>query len=366
VIRADRFAVSALPHFAAMVAVLAIAAWLSPLPQPTDQVMMERVGQGVIVPGCSDLNCFRILVPATLEALPGSSMVRWRGFAVVANAGAAIAAAYLALALGLTAAGATWTAWLAATGAGAFATVHHPYNADPFVLLLAPIITALLLHQRWLPASAIATIGIFAKEFAAAPLYISAAAAAVGRRWRDSGLQLALAVAVTGIWIALQLVLMRVFNYSYNDNPSSQPLTGGYLRVWLAHVTPATAVAGLFGAFGAVYLLLPFGWQLAPVRLKHLTAGAIPAAAAFIYVATPERALWNFFFLLLPMAALVLERAAVPIVIVLIASFAIANMRIGGQVMAVPHSRYALIVSIAMAVVAIWQSRSRHLEARVG
>lgn len=342
-----------------MVAVLAVVAWLSPLPYPTDQAMMERVGRGVIVPGCADLNCFRILVPATVEALPGPALPRWRGFAVAANAGAAIGTGYLALALGLSGAAATWAAWLAATGAGAFSTVHHPFNADPFVLLLAPVITALLLRRRWLPASVLATIGIFAKEFAAAPLYISAVASALARRWRESGLQFLLAFAVTATWIALQIALMRMFDYSYNDNPSSKPLAGGYLRLWLTHVSPLSGAAAVFGAFGAVYLLLPFGWQLAPQRLKHLTLGAIPAAAALIYVATPERALWNFYFLLTPIAALVLARASVPVAAVLVASFAIANLRIGGQVTAIPNSRYALAVSLVAALFAIRQSRLR-------
>ena len=340
-----------------MLAVLALVAWLSPAPYPTDQAMMEKVGRGVIVPGCADLNCFRMLVPAAIEALPGPSTLRWRGFAVVANAGAAIAAAYLALALGLSATAATYTAWLAATGAGSFATIHHPYNNDPFVLLLAPIITALLLAHRWIAASLIATVGVFAKEFAAAALFISAAAAALGRRWRESALQFMLAFAVTGIWVALQITLMRVYGYSYNDNPSSQPLAGGYLRLWLTHVTPASAAAALLGAYGAVYLLLPFGWRAAPVRLKQLAIGAIPAAAALIYVATPERAVWNFFFLLLPIGALVLERLPVSLALAFIAAFAIANMRIGGQIMAVPSSRYALSISIAIALLAIWRSR---------
>jgi len=341
-----------------MLVVLTLVAALSPMPYPTDQAMMERVGQGVIVPGCADLNCFRILVPATVEALPGSSTVRWRGFAVVANAGTAIAAAYLALALGLSAAGATWTAWLAATGAGSFATVHHPYNADPFVLLLAPIVTSLLLRDRMMPAGILATIGIVAKEFGAAALYISATAAALGRRWRQSARQFLLAFAVTGLWLALQLWLMAAFDYSYNDNPSSKLLSGGYLRLWVAHVTPVSAAAAVFGAFGAVYLLLPSGWSLAPARLRQLTLGAIPAMAVLVYVATPERALWNFFFLVLPLAALVLERASTAVAVAFIASLAIANLRIGGQLMALPSSRYAVATSIVIALIAIWQARS--------
>jgi hypothetical protein len=358
VIRANRFLVSALPHFAGMVAMLSLVAWLAPMPEPTDQAMMERVGRGVIVPGCADLNCFRILVPATLEALPGSSLVRWRGFAVLANAGAAIATSHLALTLGMSAAAATWAGWLAATGAGAFATVYHPYNADPLVLLLAPVITTQQMRRRLLLATVAATIGVFAKEFAAAPLYVAGAAAAIERRWRDSATQFLLALVVTAVWIVLQITLMRLFNYSYNDNPSSQPLAGGYLRLWLTHVPATSAVFALFSAFGAAYVLLPSGWAAAPPRLKHLAIGSIPAALALVLVATPERALWNFFFLVLPIAALPLERIAVPLAALFVGSFAVANMRIGGQIMAVPSSRYALAITLAIAVFAIWRSRS--------
>ena len=73
-------------------------------------------------------------------------------------------------------------------------------------------------------------------------------------------------------------------------------------------------------------------------------------------VATPERALWNFFFLVLPIAAIPLERISIPLAALFIASFAVANMRIGGQVMAVPSSRYALAVTLAIAAWTIWRS----------
>lgn len=356
-IRADRFASSALPHFAGMLVVLTLVAGLSPQPYPTDQTMMERVGQGVIVPGCADLNCFRILVPAILEALPGSSMLRWRGFAVVTNAGAAIATGYLVLALGVSGSAATWAAWLAATSAGAFATVHHPYNADPLVLLLAPIIMTLMVRSRWVLAAALGVVGILAKEFAAAPIYISAASSALARRWRESAWQFGLAIAVTGVWVTLQIALMTLFNYSYNDNPSSQPLSGGYLRLWVTHVTPLSGFAAIFGAFGAAYLLMPFGWRFAPVHLRRLAMGALPAVAALVYVATPERALGNFFFLWLPIAALVLARVPAAAAAAFVAAFAVANMRIGGQMTAVPNSRYALALSIGIAIYAIWETR---------
>lgn len=340
-------------NFAGVLATLALVAWLAPAPTPTDQAMMEQVGQSVIVPGCADLNCFRILVPMVVESFPGPSLARWRAYAVVVNAAAAVATGWLALALGLAPRAVTLTIWLSALGAGSFSTVYHPYNADPFVLFLAPVTTFLLVKGRNLAAGAVATAGIFAKEFGAAPLYIMAAAAALRRDWAVMRTRALLAVTVTAIWVALQLVLMNWFSYSYNANPSSRPLEGGYLRLWLQHVTPATAAFGLFGAFGALNLALPFGWLLSPRALKDLCLGAIPALLAFVYVATPERALWNFYFLAIPAAAIVLAHLPAALGWAFVAAYTLANLRIGGQISQVPASRYALAVSVALAVIAV-------------
>lgn len=340
-------------HLLGILAVLSLVAWLAPAPSPTDQGMMERVGQGVIVPGCADLNCFRILVPATVESFPGPSIPRWRAYAVLANAAAAMAAGRLALALGLSPLAVTMTVWLSALGSGSFSTIYHPYNADPLVLFLAPLITFLLLQRRTVAAAAFSTAGIFAKEFAAAPLYIAAAASALRRDWPGVRRHALLAAGVTAIWVGLQLTLMSAFNYSYNENPSSRPLQGGYLIFWLRHVGPVTAAFGLFGAFGALNLLIPLGWKLAPPDLRALSIGAIPALLAFMLVATPERALWNFYFLAVPLAAIALAHLPIALNWLFVASYALANLRIGAQVPNVPQSRYAIAVTLLIAAAAV-------------
>jgi hypothetical protein len=348
-------------HGAAAGIVLSLVAWLSPAPFPTDQLMMERVGQGVIVPGCADLNCFRILVPAALEALPGPSLPRWRTYAVLANLGGAVAAGWLAVALGLSRQAALLTLWLSAMAAGSMATVHHPYNADPFVLMLAPVLTVLLVAGRHAAAWMLATAGIFAKEFAAVPHFIAAGAAALGRDWPAFGRGLLHAIGIFCVWVGLQFGLMSAFNYSYNENPSSQLLEGGYLGYWMRHLSPASALFTVFGAFGAVYLLLPMGLWMAPPTLRHLAIAAVPAAVAFVYVATPERALGNFYFLVIPAAAMVLASLPAPATALFVACYALANLRIGAQVPDVPASRYALACSVLIAFVAVgasWRSIS--------
>jgi hypothetical protein len=347
-------------HAAAVAVVLGLVAWWSPPPFPTDQLMMERVGQHVISPGCADLNCFRILVPAALEALPGPSLPRWRTYAVVANSGAALAAGLLSIHLGLSVRAALLTLWLCGLAAGSMGTVHHPYNADSLVLSTAPIVTLWLVSGRRLAATALATIGVLAKEFAAAPMFIVAGAAALRRDWRELRRGLALAFTVLAFWVALHVALMALFNYGYNQNPSSQPLAGGYLAFWLQNVTPATAVFTVFGAYGALNFLLPVGFWLAPGALRQLSLAAIPAAAAFVYVATPDRALGNFFFLVVPIAAIVLAALPLAASIVFVICFGLANLRLGAQLPEVPASRYALLASSAIAIAAIvatWKSQ---------
>ena len=348
-------------HALAIVFVLSLVAWRAPAPVPTDQQMMEQVGQGVIVPGCADLNCFRILVPATLESLPGPSLPRWRAFAVVANTAAALATGRLALALGVAPGVVPLIVWLSAVGAGSLSTIYHPYNADPFVWLLAPVTTLLLISGRTFAAGALATVGVFAKEFAAAPLYIAAAASAALGDWSTFAKRLALAVTVTMIWVGLQLGLMSAFGYSYNANPSSQVLSGGYLWHWLQHVTFITGAFGLFGTFGSLNLLIPFGWRHAPAPLRALALGALPALLAFIYVATPERALWNFYFLAIPIAAIALARLPAVLQWGFVACYLIANLRIGAQIPEAPAARYALAGSLLIAcaaIVSIWRQRA--------
>ena len=356
------YAITALPHIAVLVMILTAAAYFSPAPYPTDQAMMERVGRGGIMQGCADLNCFRMLVPTIVESLPGASLAKWRGYAVVCNAAAAAAVGWLTLQMGLPVRVALITLWLAGLGSGSFATIHHPYNADPFVWFLAPLITALLLRSQLILGTALALVGIFAKEFAAAPMYITAAASALGRRWSDCRRQVVAAAVVTAAWLALQVTLIQAFDYSYNANPSSQPLSGGYLRVWLANVTPMTGALGIFGTFGALWLLLPSGWRSSPLVLRQLAMGALPAAAAFVYVATPERVLWNFFFIVTPIAALALSELPTALVAAFVALFGAANLRIGAQIVEVPASRYAVILTLAVAVLAMAQARMRRAD----
>jgi hypothetical protein len=75
-----------------------------------------------------------------------------------------------------------------------------------------------------------------------------------------------------------------------------------------------------------------------------------------VWVATPERALWNFFFLAIPIGALALATLPAGVAAAFVALFAIANLRIGAQISEAPSSRYALLATLLIAFAAWWRS----------
>jgi hypothetical protein len=116
---------------------------------------------------------------------------------------------------------------------------------------------------------------------------------------------------------------------------------------------PAAAISSLVSEFGAVYLLIPFGWISAPRTLKQLSIAAVPFAAFLAYVEQPDRALWNFHFLAFPLAAIVLDDLPATARWAFVGFYALANARVGAQLEIAPPARFPLAVSAAIAVAAV-------------
>jgi hypothetical protein len=350
----------ALVHAVVLTVALGVVAWLSPLPhRVTDRDVYEATAARHIVPDCTDLHCFRVLVPWILGTLPGPSSIKWKAYAVTGNVAAALAVFQLAFALGMS----RRVAWLASTmsafGFGSLYTLHDPYTADPLMYALGPIILNELLRERLVTAGMIGTVGVLAKEFAAAPLFIAAADSAVERRWPHAANRLAMANLALIVWLLLQLTLMLRFNYSYGDNPSTHLLSGGYLAPWLAMQSTRGALSAMFNEYGALYLLAPLGLLFAPARLRRLALLATPVALLFAYVQQPDRALWNVHFIATPLAAAVLEYAPSALAWSAVATFALANLRVGAQLSIVPSAAPILVCSVALALCSAWFAVSR-------
>jgi hypothetical protein len=346
-------------HAAAILVVLVVVGQALPPPAISDHEMMEYVGQGVINPGCTNLNCWRILAAAIVERFPGPSLPRWRTYAAIGNAGGAAMTGALALAFGLSPQAAILAMWISGMSVGSFTTVYHPYTSDSMIFFLAPLIMLLLVRGRIGVAALISAVGIFAKEFAAVPLFMQAVADGIAGEWARFRRGLALAAAVIVLWVGYQIGMMVLFHYAYDANPSIDLLRGGYFWFWYKHIGPVTALLTIFSAFGAAYLLAAAGFTRAPDRLRALVGGAVIPALAFMYVETPDRALFNFHFLVGPLAAIALVSAPVIAGWTFVAAYTLANLRIGSTWDAVPSSRYALAVSLAVACLAIVQMWGR-------
>src|SRR6185436_17788422 len=126
-----------LTYALALVALLGAVAWLSPQPsRVTDREIYERTASEGVVPDCNVLHCFRTLVAWTLGALPGPSALKWRSYAVVYNAAAAVMVFQLCLTFGLSLRVAWMASLISAFGFGALYTLHDAYTSDPLMYLL--------------------------------------------------------------------------------------------------------------------------------------------------------------------------------------------------------------------------------------
>jgi hypothetical protein len=349
-------------HLVAIAAVLGVTAALTPEPwYETDRATYQDIGRHVILQDCSSLHCSRIFVPSILESLPGPSIAKWKTYAVIFNTWAAAEVARFALSVALSPRAALFAMWLSAVGFGSLFTLFDPYSADPLMFALGPLLARWLVEQRYGIAGIVSAIGIFAKEFAAAPLWIAMGASIFARRWADAARTGAVAFAVTVLWMLLQAVLIIGFNNSYGGNPSADLLGGGYIHFWFQKLGLQAGLVALFTEYGPLHVLAPVGLVFAPAELRRIAIAAIPAAAAFLYVQQPDRALWNFHFVVTPLAASILVRVPVAISAAVLITFAAANLRLAAQLLFLPAARYALALSVLLACVAAvlaWRTRA--------
>jgi hypothetical protein len=339
--------------FATLFVALALIAWASPAPDHvTDRLVYEATAQHVIVSDCSDLQCFRVLVPWLLGRLPGPSLLRWKTYAAAANAAAAIAVLFLCGVFGLSRPAATMAAVISAFGFGSLYTLHDPFTSDPLMYAAGPIVTQLMLTGRTGIAVAVSMIGTMAKEFAAAPMYALTLYHAAAREWIPALRAFVAGNAAFLTWALLTIALMLKFNYSWGWNGvGSANLTGGSaLALWAGKQTARGIASAMFNEFGALYVLAPAGWFLAPASFRRLAIVSLPIAALFGYVQQPDRALWNFHYLVAPLAAVCLVRAPAALAWGNFALFAIGNLRVGAQLPIASLGRVALGGSVLLAI----------------
>jgi hypothetical protein len=346
----------------------AVATWRSPA-YVTDRETYEQIGREIVVPDCSNLHCTRVLAAWVIEQLPGESIVKWKTYAVLGNMLAAWGIAALCRRAGLSRDAVYAAAAMSALGPGAQLTAFDPHTSDPLIYAVVPWLVLLLADGRFGVVTLSAAILVWAKEFAAAPLWIFAIYGALLRR-TDMALKSAAGAAlVTAVWITLQLWFILGYNYSYGGNSSARILEGGYLLTWIREIGPLQAAGAMTLHFGPLVALAAAGWRHSATSLRLLAASSAPAALAFAYVQQPDRAIWNFQFVLLPLAAAMFQGVPLWLRATWLASFAVSNLPIdGGWATGVTWTGFAICTASSFLVVraAKEDDRSRNQWSLVG
>ena len=270
-------------------------------PKLTDRNDYEYSGRQPLAPFCPNtIYCYRILVPVALEHIPLDAESRWRGLqwlahtatgTIVAVVSAGFASPCIASVLLQTSYAFTFTA-------------YDPYTPDPVVFLIAAMFLYNWIGDRALWVVLISAIGVFAKETVGVLAACVAAAAMLApdrsRRWRWL-----VPVMISGIVLFAFHWYMDTFaGWGIARNPAASLETGSWLALWLknnpSHARKALMLFSPF-AFGWIFALA--GYRHVPRAMKQLALGSIVPIAALVYVQTPERALGNAFFVVIPLAA---------------------------------------------------------------
>jgi len=319
----------------------------------TDRDTYEQVGRQLIIPDCSNLHCTRVLVAWVIEQLPGDSLLKWKTYAVLGNLLAAWGIFWLSRRFGLDPTASRAAAVLSALGPGAQLTALDPHTSDPLIYGVAPWLVLLLLDGRFAIVTAGAVVGVWAKEFAAAPLWIFAAYGVLQRRTDLLVKSAAGATLASATWMGLQLWFILGYNYSYGGNSSARVLEGGYLLTWIEGIGPLRAIGAMVLHFGPLAWLAVAGFRRSSRELKLLALASVPALSMFVYVQQPDRAIWNFQFVLLPLAAVMFQGTPLWLRATWLTGYAVSHLPIdGGWQTVLVWSGFAVCAAVGAAMLA--------------
>ena len=342
-----------------MALVLGAIAAASPMrAHMSDKDIYESLEREWIIPYCRDLQCFRVLVPIALGLIPlGAGYLKWRIYAVVCEALAAVLMGRWVRMLGASSRASHQVTWLTALGAGSLYTLYDPFTSDPLMHALGPLLMLLLFGGHLLAPAVVAAIGVFGKEFAAVPLFVAGLTWLQQRRLAEAGRALLAFVVVLAAWGAWQATSRQLLGYAPVQH-SGELLEGAFLAFWLANLGAWPVVVSIPAGFGSLWLLWPAGVAWGSRELRQLTAASILPLLVFNYVQQPDRALWNFAFAVMPAVAVVLDRIPSALGWSLVVVQALLNLRIGAQLAFVPPVRVTLVAAMVLGLLILWRAWS--------
>lgn len=328
-------------------------------PAYSDQDAYDYVGRHGLGADCPfSVYCYRVLVPALVEAMPGAHDRRWRAYEYLSTSLAAFVTS-VAVARLVPMWQAPWLATLAAqTTFGFTFTAYDPYSADPMVFLMAALLLLAWLRDWPWAALGLASIGVFAKETVAL-VAVSAGLAAVvrgtapTRRWWVGQAGVACALLLGFHW-----VMDTYRGWGISINPASKFFEGAWLAVWLENMDSPWRIAFLlFVPFGLGWVYAWLGYRTAPDRLRALALGSIGPMLALNYVQNPERALGNAFFVVVPLVVVFLSRVPPPAAFTAVVTNGLLTAKVGLSTPWLPPSRVLMIPAVAAALWVAWLAK---------
>ncbi len=334
---------------------------LSPAePKLNDRQAYDYVGRSPLTPDCPfSIYCYRILAPVAVHQLPLDADIGWRVYQVGANAAAG---AILTAAMSASSASpvtAVLAGVMAQTSYGFAFTAYDPYAADPLVFVIAALLTWCWVTDRLWLALAVSAVGVFAKETVALVAGALALAALVDRRpgWLRWWLPAVIGVVMLGAFHAASRLWL---NWEIESNPAAQLSHGSWIGLWWRNNPFIERKAYMiFATFGFGWLFAALGWRSAAAPWRALAIGTIAPMALLVVAQTPERAISNAFFVVVPLSAWFASRAPAA-ALVAVGLNALITAKAGTSSAWLPSARWILLPAAIAAAVAVVRARRQH------
>ena len=327
-------------------------------PKLNDRDAYDYVAAHPFAPSCPfSIYCYRPLAPVVVHQLPFEPDTNWRVYQVASNTVAGTVIAIVAGTLSAVPAAPLLASVMAQTSYGFTFTAYDPYAADPMVFLIAALLTWCWVTNRPWPALGLAAIGIFVKETVALLAVALALASLLDRRpgWK----RWLVPAVVSGAGLATFHIVSRVWlNWEIASNPAAQLSHGSWIGLWWRNNPFVERKAYmLFATFGFGWVFAVLGWRIAPLRWRALALATIAPMLLLMIAQTPERALGNAFYVVVPLAVLLISRAPA-LAGAAVALNALVTAKAGSSSLWLPSARWTLIPAAIAAAGVIVANRN--------
>jgi hypothetical protein len=149
------------------------------------------------------------------------------------------------------------------------------------------------------------------------------------------------------------------FGWSASGSAAAQWAEGAWLAIWWEN-NPfiIRKLYLLFAPFGFAWLFAVLGYRAADARLRSLARGVVVPFLALCYVQTPERALSNTFFIVVPLAAIYLSKGPAALTMLAAIANALVTAKVGTSSEWLPSSGLMMIPATLLAATVVWVRRT--------